>query len=248
MRGERRRHNNKRSMSQQRRPLYFYLLSILLGIVLSFTFFVAIYAQEGGRDKFIELPPNASEEEIERAVKQMNYYIDKLLSGNLVKEVEESGNEKAIGLLQEIRRRKESIDNNLIAERKFSEAYLALHHLHGSIMDMLRMVKQQEMEKERLLSDIENALIINDTLFQRVERLLKEWSKTGGGDTPELAKAKKLIETAKSVRVMADANREADELGDALSAIRTSSKLLKKAIRLLRKGATGEEKTNRLQE
>ncbi len=196
--------------------VYIYLPSCLL-------------AQQEG--KFIELPPNASEEELEKAVRQRIYYIDRILSGEAVRSVEEGENEKAKELLKGIKKRRALIDD-LIAQRKFKEAYLALHHLHASIMDMLRVAKQEEMEKERLASDVENATIMNNALFQRVEKLLQEGE--GKIEAEKLKRAKKLIETARSVRAMADMNREAEEYKDALDALRTSSKLLKKAIKLLK--------------
>lgn len=202
---------------------------IILSLVFLFIYLPSyLQAQEG---KFIELPRNATEEDLERAVKQRVFYIDRLLSGKAVKSVEEGDNEKAIELLKGIKKRRALIDD-LIAQRKFSEAYIALHHLHASIMDMLRIAKQEEIEKGKLFSEVENAIILNNALFQKVERLLQE--RKGDIEGKRLEKAKKLIETARSVRVMADANREAEEYKDALDALRTSSKLLKKAIKLLK--------------
>ena len=209
-----------------------YIIPLILAVSLLLPSYTE--AQEG---KFIELPPNATEEDLERAVKQRLYYIDKLLGGESVRAVEESGNEKALELLEGIRNRRAMIDG-LIAQRRFREAFVALHNLHASIMDMLRIAKQEEVERARLIAEVEDAMIMNNALFQKVDRLLQEST-----EVEDIEKVLRLVETAKSVRAMADANREAEEFQDALDALRTSSKLLKKAIRLLKadNGSPGEE-------
>ncbi len=173
--------------------------------------------------------PKVSEEELERAVIQRSQYIDRLLNKDAAKKIELSGNKKAKAALERARVKKDIIDR-MIAERRFSEAFEALHELHPMIMEALKIATQKEEAEERMRNKVEEAKIADNLYLGYAGKLIRQ-----NKDIPSIIVAQNLIETAKAMTDEAVEYHKAGEFEDALIAYSASIRLLKKAVRLIKK-------------
>jgi len=167
--------------------------------------------------------PEMSQEKLERMViRQFNYIDQRLLKGTSAQKIMESRNTEAIKILELARKSKDDIAE-LIDDKNYRDAYLALRKLNTSIKKAIKISHAKDKVVKKIKDDMESAHIINDTYLARA----KKWG-IDKGDAGEEALA--FIKQAIERRTKAEQDFKA-----ASDGFHESTELLKKAVAAARK-------------
>ena len=196
------------------------LLAVCFVYALSLVFGITSLAADAK-----ELPPGMTPEKLEKTVKRRFDYIDKrLLAGKSAKSIEESGNQRALEILQQSRKNRDEIAA-WIDKGNFESAYWALQDLARSIKEALQLSRAKQRDAKKLKDDMDSARIANDAYFELVR---KRGIADAGGEVAAL------VEQARKIRAEADNLRNNNDYAGATERFLDSTGLLKKAASLFR--------------
>lgn len=178
------------------------------------------------------LPKGMTPEKLEKSVnRQLKYIDDRLLSGKSARQIEESGNASAIAILQNSRKERDRIAEQ-IRQGKLEASYWALQDLGKSLRTAMKMVRAKDIAAKKIKDDMESARIASDAYYNRAKQ--RKIDKGDGG--PE---ALEFFQRAQKARNEANRLVIAKDYKSAMAVFLDSSRLLQKAIALSKKKRSG---------
>jgi len=200
---------------------------ILITLLLTFLPFF----EDNFHAKEPAIPEGMTGEQLEKAViRRADYINNRLLSDETTKEIQASGNQKAISILKQVMIDKKKVDE-LIKKRKFRDAFIALHHLNNSIMESIKLITAKERGEKKIKDDLETARVSNDAYISLAIKRDLEGGVAG-------REGIELFKKAKETRTEAVRYQEEEKFSKALDSYNKSNRLLKKAIALAKKKKT----------
>ncbi len=171
------------------------------------------------------VPPGMTQEQLEKEVqRRFSYVKERLLAGRLAKAIEEGDSLQAKAIFEQSKERMAEIEQ-WIREGRLPDAYVALQEVSRAMRKASQLARARERKAKRLRDELEEARIVNDAYFERVQKR---------GATRVTGEVADLIEEARKEREKGVNMMEAGEHLKARTAFESSTRLLKKAMALFK--------------
>ncbi|GEM_PF-2247275 len=184
------------------------------------------------------LPKKMTPAKLEKSVHRQLKYIDKrLLAGKSAEQILNSGNDKAISILNESKKTRDLIAKQ-IEKGEIEAAYWTLKDLGNSLRSAAKLVRAKGLSAKKIKDDLDSARIKSDAYQERAkQRSIHDGN--GGEDAHKLYK--QAIEKRKEASLL-EKNKK---YKDATAIYLSSMELLKKAIATSKQQGYSSSKTNK---
>lgn len=184
------------------------------------------------------LPKKMTPAKLEKSVHRQLKYIDKrLLAGKSADQILNSGNNKAISILNESKENRDIIAKQ-IEKGEIEAAYWALKDLGNSLRSAAKLVRAKELSAKKIKNDLDSARIKSDAYEERAKQ--RSIHDGNGGE-----EAHKLYKRAIEKRKEASLLEKNNKYKDATAVYLSSMELLKKAIATSKRQGYSSSKTNK---
>jgi len=169
------------------------------------------------------LPKKMTPAKLEKSVHRQLKYIDKrLLAGKSADQIQNSGNEKAISILEEGKKKRDLIAE-LIQKGEIEASYWALKDLGNDLRAASKLVRAKSVTAKKIKDDLDLARIKSDAYEERAKQ--RGIHDSNGGN-----EARELFNQAEEKRKEAIQLEKSKKYKEATTAYLSSTEFLKKAI------------------